>query len=156
MSISDMFRRIATLNEKEVGRGATDGEIASAESSLGVRFPESYKAFLATFGWARIHHDALYGVGPDVPSEYGLVTNVLSERNEAQPLIPHPLVAIMNDGAGNNYCLDTAKLRDGECPVVFWDHEHEDGQGQLPERVAPSFDKWLIDLIADRPPPNGA
>jgi hypothetical protein len=151
MSISEMFRRIDLLVKKECGSGATDQEIADAEHALEVRFPTSYKAFLSTFGWARIFYDTLYGLGADVPQGYMLVRNTFCERYEAHPHIPLHLSPIMNDGAGNNYCLDTSKLHGGECPVVFWDHEHEEGPNQSPEQVSPSFDRWMIDLIEDSP-----
>ena len=151
MSINKMFDRIDALVKKQCGSGATDREIADAERALGVRFPQSYKAFLSRFGHAQIYYDTLYGLGPDVPEGYGLVRSTFSERYEAQPLIPQHLVPIMNDGAGNNYCLDTSKLHGGECPVVFWDHEHEDGSEQTPNQVSSSFDRWLIDRIADSP-----
>jgi cell wall assembly regulator SMI1 len=147
MSISEMFRSIDLLTKKECGAGATDREIAEAEHTLDVHFPKSYRAFLSRFGWAQIYYDTLYGLGPDVPRGYALVRNALSERYEAHPLIPHHLVPIMNDGAGNNYCLNTSNLHGGECPVVFWDHEHEDGPNQAPQQVSPSFDQWLIDRI---------
>jgi len=47
----------------------------------------------------------------------------------------------MNDGAGNHDCLDTRQVKDGDCPVVLWDHEGDDFQKC--ERVAPSFAAWL-------------
>ena len=151
MSINKMINRITSLSDKKCGSGATDREIDDAERSVGVRFPKSYKAFLSRFGWARICGDPLFGVGTSVPSEYELTETTRCERHEAHPHIPHHLVPIMNDGAGNNFCLDTSRLQDDECPVVFWDHEHEDGPDQTPEDVSPSFDRWLIDLIDNSP-----
>lgn len=151
MSISEMFSRINLLVNKECGGGASDQEIADAERAIGVRFPQSYKAFLLRFGWAEFYCDTLYGLGADVPLGFTLVRNALCERHEAHPHIPLHLIPIMNDGAGNNYCLDTSRLHDDECPVVFWDHEHEDGPDQSPEQVSPSFDRWLIDRIVNNP-----
>ena len=63
MSIDEMISRIDLLAKKERGAGATDREIAAAERAIGVRLPASYKAFLSTFGWARLYHDPLYGIG---------------------------------------------------------------------------------------------
>jgi hypothetical protein len=151
MSITQMVRQIDTLVDKECGIGATDQEIINAERTLDVHLPHSYKAFLSRFGWVRVHCDPVFGVGRSVPTEYGLVETTLSERYEAHPHIPHHLVPIMNDGAGNNYCLDTSHFHDDECPIVFWDHEHEDGPDQTPQQVSASFDRWLIDRIADSP-----
>jgi len=151
MSSSEMINQITSLEDKECGSGASDREIADAERDTGVRFPASYKAFLSRFGWARIYADSLFGVGPSVPRPYALVRHVLCERYEAHPHIPHHLLPVMNDGAGNHYCLDTANSHGDECPVVFWDHEHEDGPDQSPEQVSPSFDRWLIDRIVNSP-----
>ena len=55
MSTCEMFSRIDSLVKQECGAGATDREIADAERALGVRFPESYKAFLSRFAWAQIY-----------------------------------------------------------------------------------------------------
>lgn len=151
MRIHEMITQINLLAKKERGTGATGREIADAEGVIGVRLPASYKAFVSTFGWTRLYHDPVYGIGSSVPPEYALVRHVLSERTEFEPNIPHHLVPVMNDGAGNHYCLDTASFHGGECPVVFWDHEHEDGPDQTPEQVSPSFDRWLIDLILESP-----
>jgi hypothetical protein len=151
MSIHEMIRLITSLADKESGIGATEQEIADAERSLGVRFPRSYRALLLQFGWVRIYSDPLFGVGRGVPPEYELVETTLIERREAHPHIPPHLIPIMNDGAGNHYCLDTASYLGDECPVVFWDHEHQDGPDQSPEQVSPSFDRWLIDRIVNSP-----
>jgi cell wall assembly regulator SMI1 len=151
MSISEMYRRIDLLTKKKCGEGATAQQIAEAELALGIRLPNSYKSFLLRFGWAEIDSDTLYGLGDDVAQGHTLVKNTFSERYHAHPHIPHHLVPVMNDGAGNNYCLDTSRPHGDECPVVFWDHEHHDGPDQLPEQVSPSFDRWLIDRIVDNP-----
>ena len=151
MSISEMIERVEMLAEKETGTGASDQDITDAERKIGVRLPASYKALLKTFGWVRVYYDPIYGVGPSCDRADSLVTNVFSERTECEPNIPHHLVPVMNDGAGNHFCLDTSRFRGDECPVVFWDHEHEDGPDQIPETVSPSFDHWLIDRIANSP-----
>jgi cell wall assembly regulator SMI1 len=151
MNISAMARCIDSVANKDYGRGASDREISDAEHVLGVRFPEDYKFFLSRFGWAEIGCDILYGLGTDAPYGHSVVKNAVSERHEAQPHIPHHLVPIMNDGAGNNYCLDTLRFHGGECPVVFWDHEHPNGSNQVPIDVAQSFGQWIVDRIGNSP-----
>lgn len=110
-------------------------------------FPSSYASFLRVIGWANIMHNYLYGIGESTPTHVELVRTTKWERELAEPSIPHSLVPIMNDGSGNNYCLDTSKLVNGECPVVFWDHEHEHGDKQTPEIVAPDFATWIVHEI---------
>ena len=39
-------------------------------------------------------------------------------------------------------------LRDGECPVVWWDHELDEAQS--PEEAAPSFLDWIETELRER------
>jgi len=65
--------------------------------------------------------------------------------------MPHRLIPLMNDGSGNHECLDTSKIKDGDCPVVFWDHEHPRGILQSPKRISVSFTAWLKRKIDELP-----
>lgn len=142
-----MNNLIDAFSDKEHGAGATESEISNAESLLGVRLPESYRSFLRRNGWVRFSHQELYGLGSDTPAYLELIKNTLVERDTMGPPMPSQLVPVMNDGAGNHYCLDTATVVDGECPVVFWDHEQ--GFNQKPQTVARSFDRWLVELLME-------
>jgi hypothetical protein len=130
----------------EIGTGASHQEVADAERDIGVRLPASYAVFLIKFGWARVRHDFVYGIGPSCPRPYLLVRHVLAVRTE-QPRIPHYLVPIMKAGAGNHYCLDTSRMHKWDCPLVFWNHRAPQGSDQIPEWVAASFGPWLIDRM---------
>jgi cell wall assembly regulator SMI1 len=145
MSIETMRQQIGAFQDKEIGAGATSSQIAAAQVTLGVVFPKSYRTFLAEFGWARFSHHELYGLGGGMPTHLELLRNALAERNEMQPVLPHSLIPVLNDGAGNHYCLDTERMNNDECPVVFWDHERT--EAQMPEIVAPTFAQWLIALL---------
>jgi len=147
MSIREMYRQIDAFSDKECGGGATDIEISNAETSLGGKFSESYRNFLRRVGWARFSHQELYGLGADTPAYLDLVRNTLVERKIMEPTLPSQLVPVMNDGAGNHFCLDTSNFINGECSVVFWDHEQ--GVDQKPEVVAPSFDNWITSLLLE-------
>jgi len=103
---AELIGRLRSCQEAELGRGATPQEIELAEKRLGVEFPESYKAFLGHFGWASLEGLELYGLGEDVPTYLGLVKVTLSERTHMRSRLPNRLVPLMNDGAGNHYCLD--------------------------------------------------
>ncbi len=118
-----------------------------AENTLAVRLPESYRHYLRRIGWGRFSCEELYGLGIDTPSHLELVKNAMAERDMMGPPMPPTLVPLMNDGARNHYCIDTSATIMGECPVVFWDHE--EGHNQKPNKVADSFEQWLINLLAE-------
>ena len=115
--------RILSLQSQPHGVSATNTDFLKAEELLGLQFPDTYKSFLMTIGWGGIAHFEFYGLGKDVPSFLDLVQETLYERTEGCPHLPNQLLPILNDGAGNHYCLDVAKTKSGDCPVVFWDHE---------------------------------
>lgn len=123
MLFSRTINRLLSFETKELGRGTSIREIDAAEQRLHVKLSESYKAFLQRFGWGGVEHIQLCGLGEGVPDYLNLVYVTESERADAEPQLPSYLVPLMNDGAGNHYCLDTRRYREGECPVVFWDHE---------------------------------
>src|SRR5215212_540646 len=141
----ELIRRLRSCREAEFGRGATPQEIELAEEQLGVKLPESYKAFLGHFCWASIEALELYGLGEDVPTCLDLVKVTLSERAEMRPRLPSCLVPLMNDGAGNRYCLAVEPREQGECPAVFWDHNLRESQD--PEYVAPNLEAWLSEEL---------
>ncbi len=125
--------------------GALHQQIELAEQQLGVEFPESYKAFLEQFVWASFEGLELYGLGEDAPAYLDLVKVTLSERTEMRPRLPSRLVPLMNDGAGNHYCLDVGLREQGECPVVFWNHTLGESQG--PGYVARNLEEWLSEEL---------
>ena len=110
-----------------------------------MRLPASYVAFLERFGWACVGPNEVFGLGCGVPFHLDVLNITKWERNEAIPSMSAHLVPILNNGAGDHYCLDTASQKDGECPVVFWGYEAR--RGQSPQYVAPSFAAWLASML---------
>lgn len=137
--------RIDAVANKEHGSGATEDQLRATEDSLRLVIPSSYKEFLRRYGWAESSTEHVYGVGGDVPIHLDLVRNTHTERSEAHPLLPPFLLPVMNDGAGNHYCLDTRAPSDQEAPVVLWNHEL--GADQTLESLYDSFHFWLSDLL---------
>lgn len=136
--------RIRTNRSAMLGREATEEQIEEAEGAIGVELPESYRRFLAEFGWGGIGDLEVIGTGADVPPFLDLVRLTLSERADAHPRMRRSLVPIAADGAGNYYCIRTEAWQQ-EGPVVLWDHEA--GEDQRPEEVATNFGAWLEDRV---------
>ncbi|AKV00499.1 hypothetical protein AKJ09_07162 [Labilithrix luteola] len=87
----------------------------------------------------------MFGLGDDTPTFLELVKIAISERTEVGCPIPVELVPLQNDGLGNLYCITTKPEEAGA--IVFWDHEG--GPHQVPDRIAPSFAEWLVQLLDD-------
>ena len=140
--IAHLFRAYARSRGAEVvPRPATHQELAAAEAALGCRFPSSYRSFQLEFGDAAHSPVDIYGVRTPEPSERNIVAINVGERHDAYPRLPVHLIAFSDNGGGDLLCFDTSVLRDGENPVVWWDHEGD--ETQHPEAAASSFLDWL-------------
>lgn len=118
-------------------------------------FPADYIEFLGTHGWAKIRHDWIFGLGLGVPTFANVVSVTINEREVTESGMLGHLVPIMNDGAGNHSCLDCHGGDAGYSPIVFWDHESQDGSGQVPDIVADSIASWLLARARSQPESSG-
>ncbi|MCS6920167.1 MAG: hypothetical protein NZM28_10380 [Fimbriimonadales bacterium] len=76
--------------------------------------------FLRTCGWLEVGHYEVYGWGENFPTHLNILRITEWERNRAEVSLPHSLVPIYNNGAGDLDCLATHRMFEGECSVVAW------------------------------------
>jgi hypothetical protein len=137
------LRTITAGRQVAMGTGISVDQLEGIERELSLRIVGGYRLFLLEVGWLQLDADEIYGSGDDVPLHLDLVSVTRSERQEALPNLPHNLLPVLNNGAGDLYCLDTASH--GEPPVVARWHE---GAGlESPELIAADFDAWLRALL---------
>ncbi len=122
---TDIVSRLRKVIAKHAGPVA-DGDIAAAETTLGVRFPTSYRVFLKHFGaaWLPFFYE-LAGLGPGrctdpTPPLWLHVVDVnLQMRRASRGLIPAEYIRICDNGGDYSFHLDTGNVDGGgECPVV--------------------------------------
>ena len=145
--MTTLSERFLTLHPDALSAcGATTDEVAEAERTLGVSFPEALRRYLMELGYVEAGSAEFFGLGAGVPKHLNLVDRTIAERTTLHPNIPRHLIPVLNDGCGNHFCID---LRDGTAdpPIVFWSHEL--GTDQTPGRVADSFSRWLLDDSGD-------
>ena len=118
--------------QQECGAGFLAIESCSrpeAEEELGIVFPQSYLDLVSKLKDAR---EPMQDI-------------VTSYREPAYTAWPEWLVPFFQDGHGNCYCFDTrSPPRDGEYPIVFWDHEFSrDENIARAGRTDASFPEWV-------------
>ncbi|MBL0122573.1 MAG: SMI1/KNR4 family protein [Betaproteobacteria bacterium] len=149
MTFDEVARRLYGNEEFEHGAGANATTISAAEAALGLAFPESYRRFLASFGWGCIGHFEIHGLGQDVPVWLDIVKLTASQRKLTRSgmnlRIPPYLLPLHNEDDGDQICIDTMQRVGDSAPVVFWDHTI--GNRQAPEKIADDFIEWLASLI---------
>lgn len=156
MKYVDVKKRILSLPEDDVDLGIGIGleEITASEDKLKVTFPESYKSFLLDFGYARIGHREIHGLGKNTPKNLNIIEITLREWYMCRPdyYIPAHLVPFCPIGNGDFYCFDTNRFKEGECPIVLWAHEdiyEYQRDPSLLETTHKNFIEWLNEIIDD-------
>ena len=143
---ADLQRRF--IDRFSVAKFATADEatLADGEARLSVRFPESYRAFMKSYGGAhtpdlltlivarQLNHPDLHKIEP------------LNEMIEATEVywaggMPQNIVSFGSDCMGNAFCFERITNPRDDAPVQFFDHEFV----EVPE-VAASFDALLKSL----------
>lgn len=120
--------------------------IEKAEELLGIRFPDTYRQFLANYGAGDFGAEEIYGIVDDnfidseIPNGIWLTLN---EREEGD--LPEELVIIYYTGDEYYYCLDTSKMVKNECPVVAIDIGDFNGEREVIYR---NFGEFLLEIIS--------
>lgn len=102
--------------------GTTDEIIDFFAEKLGVELPRSYRNFLKEFGGGGIGCFHLEGIESDEYS--GMVDSTIEFREKISLPKEYVVCSIRKASNPDVYyltCLDTARMKDGECPVVRYD-----------------------------------
>lgn len=130
-------------------RGARVAEIRNAEKVLGVTFPPVYVEVLKKFGVVRVYDRWMTGLGPysrPLGSSRADVIRLTQMGRHFVGLPPY-LVAI-SDGRHDDYtCLDTRKVQNGDCSIVYLDLEMVDAGKRRPKRIAASLAAWFPEFV---------
>jgi antitoxin YobK len=142
----DEYEGAAALIEDHDDEADFDGPksqelIELAERAAGLRFPPTYRRFLAEYGAGSFGSTEIYGV-IDEDFEHS------STPDAIWLALTHPragLFVFHAVGDGTEFCLDTTRAAsDGEMPVVA---VHPDGDAR--EEVAPDFGSALLMLVRE-------
>ena len=123
MSEHEFRKKIVELFNKGIDSHFTGGvghnKILDVENTLNVTLPESYKWFLREYGHGGMVGVEILGVG--LSSVPPVVEFTLRYRKLG---LPNSFVVISNVDEWV-YCLETSKMKNGECPVIDWDRKGE-------------------------------
>lgn len=154
MEFYNKAKKIIDLGITEFTGGVTDDIINNAMETLGLEFPESYKAFLSDFGGGDAGGEIIFGLTANKNKhtmEYegqGDIEDVVQiTQMEHKYKMPGYMVVINyceSDGDGLFYCLDTSRMKDGECPVVKVPEDYKNI-----ETVSESFGKFFYDYVKE-------
>jgi hypothetical protein len=152
--MDDLDRFLALVQEHEDEAefaGPRDGGVVdAAEAALGLRFPPTYRRFVAELGAGDIAGQEFYGVITDefvdssVPN--GIWLTLTARRK--WPL-PDSMIVVGSDGGVDYYVIDTEKATGGqEPPVEVWRPGVSTAGDDL-EQVASDFGEFAVHLASE-------
>lgn len=101
-----MYAEIKKLGlELECGKGASDSDIESFESKLGLKVGEEYRAFLKEFGNLSVEYLEFYGICKSEDSIPSAVFATLNAREEIN--LYKDFIVVEEVGNGDFYCVDS-------------------------------------------------
>ena len=109
------------------GGGDFDGKkdstlIEKAENALGLRFPPTYKRFLAELGCGDIEGLEFYGIIGEDFERSSVPDSIWLTLNERKSGLPKNLILVCAVGDGTYYALDTSQVSSNEeNPVVSYE-----------------------------------
>ncbi|MGE7184061.1 SMI1/KNR4 family protein [Peribacillus sp. NPDC006672] len=118
--------------------GVSDEKIKETEIKLHVPLPDSYKWFLRNYGYGGVFGVEIIGYGLAGPA----VVDATKDYQKYYQLSDGIVVIESVDEFA--YCLDTNKMKNGECPVIMWDNQ--EGYGR---KVADNFLDYLIESLEE-------
>lgn len=150
-SIDDVLDRAMENRFIKTHRGATDEDVRVMLNISNHKFPASYIRFIQRVGYLDIAGSIVLGLGPDTNEKTSSHDRTSYAINYEDPSPGMKQVIIYEVGNGDYECLDCSKIKDGDCPVVLWDHEHPDPEMQKPRIIKRTFTSWLAELIDNAP-----
>ncbi|MCS1351406.1 SMI1/KNR4 family protein [Mechercharimyces sp. CAU 1602] len=113
------------------------------EKQLDVSLSEGYKWYVRKFGSGGIGGIDILGIDP----YYEVSTCVRETERVRKSGLPKHYVVIQSLDE-SRVCLDTSKMKNGECPVVFWDgiEGSHDGFDDFLDFLIVSFESILEDI----------
>jgi hypothetical protein len=131
----------------EVGSNIDDNRIEDFEKLNNLKLPNDFKQFIKKVNGFSLMGTEVYGF--DMTKSESLEKVYHFEHFEV--IYPQYLylVPFSPDGRGNFYCLDTSKLSNDSCPIVFWVSNYEYTESDTPETTHKSFLDWVQEIAID-------
>lgn len=147
MRITEAINELKKFSNKILTLGDPCDEklIAEFEIKYNLNLPIDFKHLIKKHNGVDLLGTSIYGI-KDIDSSYSLEECYLFEHFEVENKMPAHLVPFSPDGAGNHYCFDT-KLNTDSCPIVFWQHDYNYSDDDLPEVTNNNLAEWIEEVM---------
>lgn len=145
--IDELLQRVKADRSNLVGPGATPEDIENLEQTLKITLPESYKAFLRVFDGGQFNFGRMHCITENGAGWHDFLQQLENFFTYHPILGVRSLLPFGSSYGGDMYCFDLTKMKNGECPVLEFDHEGADDQ-EL-RLVGNDFAEWVANSYSE-------
>lgn len=146
-TIDELLQRIESDRSNLVGPGTPEEDIELLEQNLMVKLPDSYKAFLRVFDGGQFNFGRMHCITDKGAGWHDLIQQLENFFTYHPILGVRSLFPFGSSYGGDVYCFDLGRMKDGECPVLEFDHEGNDDQ-EL-KLVGKDLASWISNAYRD-------
>ena len=121
-------------------------EIYKCEKNINKSLPNDYKEFLRKHNGGDLMGTEIYGINE---SENSLDRIYKFEHDAVENPMPDYFIPFSPNGEGNHYVFDTRNCNNDSCMIIFWQHDFEYSNEDIPEITHNSFTQWVKQVMID-------
>lgn len=129
-----------------LGQTINDNRLEQFEEVIGYELPLDFKYILTKHNSFCLAGTEVYGSGEDLGEE-SLEKIYDFEHEKVENSMLKEFMPFSPDGSGNYYCLDLSNVKDGACPVVFWQHDYYYSAKADLEVCNENFVEWVQEVM---------
>lgn len=147
MNITETINELKKFSSKilTLGNPCDEKLIAGFEIKYNLNLPADFKLLLKKHNGVDLFGTNIYGI-KEINSRYSLEECYVFEHFEVENKMPAHLVPFSPDGGGNHYCFETNPNND-LCPIVFWQHDYNYSDDDLPEVTNKNLADWIKEVM---------
>ncbi|TSD67144.1 SMI1/KNR4 family protein [Inquilinus sp. KBS0705] len=129
-----------------LGPPITDNRLEDFERHINLKLPLDFKYMLSVHNGISLAGVEIYGIDEALQGS-SLDAVYKFEHFEVGHKMPAHFLPFSPDGRGNHYCLNLSKIKDDQCPVVFWQWDFEYESIDDVEECNINFLSWVKEVM---------
>ncbi|MEO3405729.1 SMI1/KNR4 family protein [Mucilaginibacter sp. CAU 1740] len=131
-----------------LGAEIEDDRLNLLEKEVGFQLPLDFKYLLTKHNGISLMGTGIYGLDKTLLGS-SLDEIYRFEHFETENNMPPSLFPFSPDGFGNHYCFDLSEIKNGVCPVVFWQHDFIYSDKSELEVCNPDLVSWIKEVMIE-------
>lgn len=131
-----------------LGNEIIDDRLEKFEKNIGYELPRDFKYIIKKHNGISLDGTQFYGFSNKLRNN-SLEKKYIFEHNNVENKMPLEFLPFSPDGRGNHYCIDLSKLKNGLCPIIFWQWDFKYSNKEEIEITHNSFYEWIKEVMIE-------